>query len=158
MDVKIYGTMKKFCFTSLLLLVAVMCFAQEENPVKWSFTAKKIADKTYEVYLSAKLENGWHIYSQSTPEGGPVATSVTYSKNLLLSIEGGVKEIGKLEKHFEKLFGVEVLQFSNKVDFVQTVKLKSNAKTTLLGSVEFMVCNDEMCMPPKSVPFNISLK
>ncbi len=142
----------------LLLSTVFFCFAQDENPVKWSFEAKKIADKTYEIRLTAKIENEWHIYSQSTPDGGPVATSVTYSKNPLLSIEGGIKEIGKLEKHFEKLFGVEVLQFSNKVDFVQVVKLKANVKTNLSGKVEFMVCNDEMCMPPKAIPFSISLQ
>ena len=63
-----------------------------------------------------------------------------------------------LEQRHELLFGVHVKQFSSKVDFVQIVKMKSNAKTNLSGSVEFMVCNDEMCMSPKAVPFNISLK
>ena len=150
--------MKKLCFGSVLLLSTIICLAQEENPVKWSFTAKKIADKTYEVHLTATIESGWHIYSQSTPEGGPIATSVSYSKNPLLTIEGSVKEVGKLEKHFEKLFGVEVLQFSKKVDFVQVIKIKANAKTNVSGTVEFMVCNDEMCMPPKSIPFNIPLR
>jgi DsbC/DsbD-like thiol-disulfide interchange protein len=150
--------MKKYCLSSLLLLITVISFAQEENPVKWSFTAKKISDKTYEVYLTAKIEDGWHIYSQTTPDGGPVATSISYTKNPLITIDGGIKEAGKLEKHFEKLFGIEVFQFSKKVDFIQTIKLKTNAKTNLIGAVEFMVCNDEMCMPPKSVPFNVVLK
>lgn len=141
-----------------LLSAPFICFAQIEDPVKWTFTTKKLKDGKYEIHLIATIESGWHIYSQTTPDGGPVPTAITFSKNPLLALEGNVKEVGKLEKHFEKLFGVEVHQFSNKVDFVQTVKLKANAKTNLTGAVEFMVCNDEMCMPPKSVPFTVQLK
>lgn len=150
--------MKKVCFSCLLALASTICIAQEENPVKWSFTAKRMADKTYEIHLTAAIESGWHIYSQSTPEGGPVPTSFSYSRNPLLIIDGDTKEIGKLEKHFERLFDVEVLQFSNKVDFVQTVKLKANAKTNLSGKVNFMVCNDEMCLPPKTISFTVQVK
>ena len=130
----------------------------QENPVKWSFTAKKIADKTYEIHLTARIEDEWHIYSQTTPDGGPVPTSISFFKNPLLVMQGETKEMGKLEKHFEKLFNVEVMQFSDKVDFVQTVNLKTNVKTNIAGKVAFMTCNDEMCLPPKSVPFSISLK
>lgn len=151
--------MKKFCFSCcLLLLGTLMCFAQDADPVKWFFSAKKIGDKTYEIHLIATIESGWHIYSQTTPEGGPVQTTINFSKNPLLELQGNLVERGKMEKHFEQLFGVEVHQFSNKVDFVQVVKLKSAAKTTISGSVEFMTCNDEECMPPKKLPFSIALK
>jgi thiol:disulfide interchange protein DsbD len=56
------------------------------------------------------------------------------------------------------LFGVDVKQFSNKVDFVQTVKIKGKAKTVLNGSVEFMTCNDHECLPPKTQKFSVALK
>ena len=39
----------------------------------------------------------------------------------------------------------------NTVDFVQTVKLKGNIKTSVAGSVEFMVCNDSRCLPPSTI-------
>ncbi|HKC34641.1 MAG TPA: protein-disulfide reductase DsbD domain-containing protein [Chitinophagaceae bacterium] len=150
--------MKKLVSLLILSSVAAACFSQEENPVKWTFSAKKIADKSYEIHLTAVIEKEWHIYSQATPDGGPVPTSISYFKNPLLVIQGEAKEMGKLEKHFEKLFDVEVMQFSEKVDFVQTVNLKTNVKTNLTGKVAFMTCNDEMCLPPKSIPFSIALK
>ena len=150
--------MKKFLFVFILSSIVADCFAQLENPVKWNFSAKKINATTYEVHLTAKIEDEWHIYSQTTPDGGPVATSISFNKNPLLSLDGTVKESGKLEEHFEELFGVQVKQFSDKVDFIQIVKLKSSAKTNVTGSVEFMTCNDHQCMPPKTVKFNISLK
>lgn len=150
--------MKKFLFVFILSSIVADCFAQLENPVKWDFSAKKINATTYEVHLTAKIEDEWHIYSQTTPDGGPVATSISFNKNPLLSLDGTIKESGKLEEHFEELFGVQVKQFSDKVDFIQIVKLKSSVKTNVTGSVEFMTCNDHQCMPPKTVKFNISLK
>jgi hypothetical protein len=150
--------MKKFLFVSALFIIVSDCFAQSENPVKWTFSAKKINATTYEVRLSATIEDEWHIYSQTTPDGGPVATSISFNRNPLLTLDGAVKESGKLEEHFEELFGVQVKQFSKKVDFIQEVKLKSSVKTNIAGSVTFMTCNDEQCMPPKTVSFNISLK
>jgi hypothetical protein len=66
--------------------------------------------------------------------------------------------VGKLEQHAEPLFGVDVKQFSNKVDFVQVVKVKGNIKTVVAGTIDFMVCNDKQCLPPSSQKFSISLK
>ena len=150
--------MKKFFFVFLLSSVTAICFAQVENPVKWNFSAKKINATTYEVHITAKVESGWHIYSQTTPEGGPIPTSIAFTRNPLLSFDGTAKESGKMEQHFEELFGVDVKQFSNKVDFIQVVKLKVNAKTNVSGTIEFMTCNDHECLPPKTEKFSILLK
>ena len=122
--------MKKILTATFLLLVSNILLAQIQNPVNWTATAKKIADKTYEIRLTANINNGWHIYSQTTPEGGPVPTNISFTKNPLFQLQGTAKEVGKLEQHNEPLFGVDVKQFSNKVDFVQVVKLKANVKTS----------------------------
>ncbi|HUZ60732.1 MAG TPA: protein-disulfide reductase DsbD domain-containing protein [Hanamia sp.] len=150
--------MKKIATTGFLLLFSNILFAQIQNPVSWIATSKKINDKTYEIHLTANIDNGWHTYSQTTPDGGPVATSITFTKNPLLILDGKTKEIGKLEKHYEPLFGVDVKQFSNKVDFVQLVKLKAPVKTSVNVAVEFMVCNDKQCLPPSTRKFTVALK
>ena len=134
--------MKRIITISFLLLFSNILFAQIQNPVVWTTTSKKIADKTYEVHITATIDHGWHIYSQTTPDGGPIPTSITFTKNPLVIVEGKAKEVGKLEKHNEPLFGVDVKQFSNTVDFVQLVKLKAPVKTSVNVAVEFMVCND----------------
>ncbi len=72
-------------------------------------------------------------------------------------VEGKAKEVGKLEKHNEPLFGVDVKQFSNTVDFVQLVKLKAPVKTSVNVAVEFMVCNDRQCLPPSTRKFSVAL-
>lgn len=151
--------MKKILTIAVLVLFSNLLFAQIQNPVSWTVTSKKINDKTFEVHLTANLDNGWHIYSQTTPEGGPVPTSITYTKNPLVTIEGNSKEVGKMEKHVEPLFdNIDVKQFSNKVDFVQLVKLKAPVKTSVNVAVEYMVCNDKQCLPPSTKKFSVALK
>ena len=149
---------KKIFFLATMLCIYAAGFAQVQNPVNWAFTAKKKTVGVYEIYLTATIGKGWHTYSQTTPGGGPVPTSITFTKNPLIVLDGKTKEVGTLEQHHEPLFGVNVKQFSNKVDFVQLIKVKGNVKTTVAGSVEFMVCNDKECLPPKTEVFSISLK
>ena len=150
--------MKKFISAAFLLFFTNLLFAQIQNPVDWTATSKKINDKTFEIHLTANIKQGWHIYSQTTPEGGPVPTNISFTKNPLLTLEGSAKEVGKLEKHNEPLFGVDVKQFSNKVDFVQVIKLKAPVKTSVDVAVEFMVCNDKQCLPPSTKKMSIALK
>lgn len=151
--------MKKILLGLIFIFISGFLFAQiVSNPVEWTASAKKTADKTYEIHLIASIKEGWHIYSQTTPDGGPIPTSVTFTKNPLVISSGIPKENGKLEKRFEPLFGVDVKQFSDKVEFIQVVKLKANVKTNLGIAVEFMVCNDKQCLPPTTKKFTIALK
>ena len=142
----------------ILLLAPAGILAQVKNPVKWTYSAKKISTGKYELRMTAIVEKGWHIYSQKTPEGGPVPTEFTFTKNPLVTFSGPVNEVGKLETHFEKLFDVDVKQYSDKVDFVQVVTVKGTVKTNVNGKVEYMLCNDKECLPPKKLDFSIALQ
>jgi hypothetical protein len=128
------------------------------SPVSWSFTAKKTADKTYEVHISATISEPWSIYSQHTPEGGPFPTHIVINKNPLIVPAGTPKEVGTLHRKHEEVFDVDVLYYTSKVNFVQTVKLKAAAKTNITGSVEFMACNNEQCLLPQTISFTIPLQ
>ena len=69
-----------------------------------------------------------------------------------------MKEEGKMEQHFEPLFGVEVKQFSGRIDFVQTITIKPNLKTAVNGTINYMTCDDEHCLPPKTIKFSVPIK
>ncbi len=138
-------------------LISTASFSQSDV-VEWKFESKKLTDNKYEVKLIAMVKNPWHIYSTTTPDGGPLPTKISFTKNPLTVFDGKLKEVGKLETHFEEVFDIDTRYFNNKVEFVQVVNLKGNAKTNIAGTVEFMACNDKECLPPKSVPFSIALK
>jgi len=150
--------MAKFFFIVLAFVISTSAQAQIKDPVQWKFSAKKVNATTYEIHLTADIEDGWHVYSQFTPDGGPIPTSISFLKNPLVTLNGAIRESGKLEKRFERLFGVEVMQFSDKVDFVQTVTVKENVKTAINGTLQYMTCNDEECIPAKQLKFSVPLK
>ena len=128
-------------------------------PVTWSFTAKKLSDKMYEIHMTARIQPGWHLYSQNQPEDAiAMPTTFTINANPLLTKEGKIKELGSLEKMKDATLGYYANQYSSKVDFVQKVKLKANVKTNFTGNVEFQTCDDKKCLPPKKVNYNIALK
>ena len=150
--------MKKIFFLLIFLIAAGRGFSQVQEPVKWTFTSKKIDGFIFEISLTAAVDANWHIYSQTTPSGGPFPTVIAFTKNPLIQLEGPVKEVGKLEQKHEPLFGVDVKQYSKKVVFIQTVKLKAKTKTAISGTIEFMTCNDRVCLPPATQEFSITLQ
>ncbi len=148
--------MKKLIGTAIGFLLFNIGIAQI-NPVSWTFTAKKVADKKYEIHLSAHVEQPWHIYSETTPAGGPVPTTINFAKNPLITNEGDIKEAGTLVIKHEEVFGVDVKYFDGDVDFVQVITLKADVKTKVNGTVKFMSCNDQQCLAPKTLDFSIEV-
>ena len=149
--------MKKFSLVLAFMVCLVgLSYAQILNPTTWTYTAKKIADKTYEIHVTATIGSGWHLYAQDAGEG-PEPTTISFTKNPLVKLDGATKENGKMVKEFDKNFNSVLKFYADKVDFVQVVKLKTNAATVVKGSVTFMVCNDSKCLPPKTVPFSVKL-
>jgi hypothetical protein len=150
--------MKKLLLLITLFSIAGVSFAQFSDPVKWSYSATKKSDKVYEITYTATIDKPWHIYSQTTPKGGPVPTKFVYKTNPLLTVSGIPNENGALVKKHEEVFGVDVKYFDTKVVFTQTVNLKSAVKTNVSGTIEYMVCNDSQCLPPKKVSFDLQLQ
>ena len=147
--------MKTLILAAFLLIGSA---AVAQNPVTWSFTSKKVDDKTFEIHMTATIQSGWHLYAQNQPSDAIAQpTSFSFNKNPLLNFEGKVKEVGKLEKFRDEKLDISANQFSNKVVFIQKVKLKGKIKTAVTGKLEYQTCNDEKCLPPKSVPFSIAL-
>ncbi len=148
--------MKKTCLLSISLFFGLLVSAQ--NPVSWTFTAKKLGTNTYEVHMTATIQNTWHLYSQNQPEDAiAIPTTFTIKRNPLFKLNGKIKEIGKLEKFEDKELDLSAYQYSKKVDFVQLVNRKGKAKTNFSGSVEYQTCDDKKCLPPKTVNFNVAL-
>jgi len=149
--------MKKTFLFVLGMCIIHAAISQSNKQVQWTYNAKKIADKTYEVHMVATINNDFHLYAQDVGGDGPIATAFTFTKNPLLQLDGKVKEIGKTIKKFESAWNHDVKYYEKNVDFVQVVKLKGNAKTNLSGKVEFMVCNDQKCLPPSDVEIKINI-
>jgi len=148
--------MKKF-ITAVFFLLAVPLLgsAQILNPVKWQYSAKKIGNGQYILHMTALIQPGWHVYAQDAGEG-PVPTSFKFEKTDGTQFTGKVREVGKLEKQYDKNFDSILKYYEGKVDFVQYVQAKPGTNN-VKGTLEYMVCDNHQCLPPKDIDFNIQL-
>ena len=92
---------------TLFLVFAFSASAQLANPVKWTYSAKKVSDKVYDIYISAILDANWHIYAQDAGEG-PEPTTLKFNANPLVKLDGKVKEKGK-----HKIVKIELASYPN---------------------------------------------
>jgi thiol:disulfide interchange protein DsbD len=150
--------MKKFrtpLLAALPLLFAASVFAQ--NPVKWSFSTKDAGNCQVDLIFTGTIDEGWYTYSQFLEsEDGPVATSLTFNQQPHFKLIGKAKESGEIIKAFDKVFEMNLTKFKHKAILTQRVEVSDPTKP-IVGYIGFMVCNDEMCLPPRDVDFTFTI-
>jgi len=146
--------------TVLTFLVILFCSmyakAQILTPVHWSFGAKRISKTEAVLFMKATIDDGWHIYSQTVKDGGPIKTAFTFSPAKTYSLIGTTAE-PKPVTVFEKVFGMDVSYFEKSVIFQQKIKLNA-AQLTVKGQLEYMTCNNKQCLPPEDLDFEVAVK
>jgi thiol:disulfide interchange protein DsbD len=147
--------MKRFVLIFVLILSANL-FAQIHDPVKWVTSIEKISDTEFKLISKATIEAGWHLYSQDVPNDGPIPTTFTYDDE-----NGAFKIIGNTaeeEGHTidDPVFGMKIKFFENTAIFTQRIEVLGD-KTTVNAFVEFMVCDDEKCLPPNEIDLVFNL-
>ena len=149
--------MKKVLVLILLFILLKSGFGQV-SPASFNYKVTKLEEKMYEVSIIVKIRSPWHIYSQFTPEDGPsLPTSIKFGKNPLVEVIGKTAEKGNLIVKHDDILDTDLKYFSDKVEFVQQVRLKEPVKTNLSGSVFYMVCTDKQCLKPATVNFTVDL-
>ncbi|HVW59382.1 MAG TPA: protein-disulfide reductase DsbD domain-containing protein [Puia sp.] len=152
--------MKRSILFSVLFFTLLEERAQRDlHPVAWQYNARKIAEKTYEVHLTAQLAAGWHAYSQHQPEDAVAQpTEIRFKSNPLIGLPGKIREVGTMEKWKDDATGIQANQYADQVDFIQVIKLKANVRTSISGSLTYQVCTNEMCLPPRTDNFVVPLE
>jgi Disulphide bond corrector protein DsbC len=148
--------MKKIIVAAVMAITGMTAAAQMKKPVSWTFSSKKIADKTYEVHMTATISGNYHMYAQKN-SGDVVPITFTFMKTPLLSLQGKVKETGRLISKYEEVWKTKVNYYEGTVNFVQVVKSKVSAPVSVKGTLNYMVCNDNQCLPPTDVTFDVKI-
>ena len=142
---------------SVLLLISTSLSAQILQPVKWSYSVEQTTAGEATLLMKAKIDKGWHLYSQNIAEGGPIKTTFSFVASPNYELVGKVIE-GKAIDYFDKSFEMQLAYFANEAVFKQKIKINNPKTFRVEGSVEFMVCDDEKCLPPELVDFKIKVK
>ncbi|MDN3677601.1 cytochrome c biogenesis protein CcdA [Flavobacterium paronense] len=141
--------MKKLLFFLLPFLAFANLNAQIIKPVKWSTKVEKLTETEFNLVMEGKIDEGWHVYSQFTPDGGPLPAEFVFKDT-----KGNYELIGKVKespykKEFNDIFGVDEYFFEKSVTFTQKVKIINVKLASIKAKIDYQVCkqaciNDNM--------------
>ena len=137
--------MKKLLFILLALLIFTNGFSQILDPVKWKSKTEKISETEFNLILEGKIDAGWHLYSQFTPDGGPIPLGIQYEESAgNYQLVGKTKE-SKTKKEFNTVFEVDEIFFENKVVLTQKVKIINSKIKSIKVVIDYQTCK-EVCI------------
>ena len=150
--------MLKNILMMMAMLPAIFATAQKQEPIadptKWSYEAKKINADEYEVTFKLTLENGWHIWSLNPGgDGYEIVPSFSFDRGVVEKSK--VAEVGYAKTVQMEGVDNKVTYLSGNVIYRQVIAVKGKDKIT--GEHEYQVCNDNLCLPPKKLKFEIDL-
>jgi len=133
----------------LTLGLLLPLIASAADRVKWTATIPADAQPgaTVSAIVKAEISKGWHLYSITPVEDGPIPTTITALPPMSLA---GTITTSKSERKMDNNFGKEVDFFSDSATFTVPVKLGPDPKSGKL-KVRFQTCDDKSCDLPKEV-------
>ncbi|MGE5347981.1 MAG: cytochrome c biogenesis protein CcdA [Actinomycetota bacterium] len=149
--------MRKVAVFLFLFAAAVLAEAQVLEPVAWSFRAEDKGDNSFEIVMTAAIDDNWHLYAMGIEEGGPIATSFTFEPVTGYILDGKAYEVTKPEVKFDNSFGMNIGMHSGTAEFRQKIRL-TGPSAKVEGYVTFMSCDDKQCLPPRDVEFALEIK
>ncbi len=139
----------------------ISALAQRLDPIQWTLTAdaaKAPPGAKVITRLTATAAPGWHLYSLSTPKGGPIPTTIAIAANP--SIGGFEVWQPKPERRFDPNFSLDVETFENETVFILPVEIKKDATPgplEITAQVRYQACDDKQCLPPRKKTASVSV-
>ena len=152
--------MRKYLLLLTVVFYSVFANAQIYDPVSWSTAVERTGENEYNLILRAQIEEGWHLYSQVVPQdgpfGSPIPTTIEFKEDANFEKLGGTSEEEGVTVD-DKVFQMEIKYFEHSAEFVQSIKWNGTESGVIAGTVEFMVCDDQSCLPPSLVDLTYNI-
>ncbi|MBV9760663.1 MAG: thioredoxin family protein [Acidobacteriaceae bacterium] len=142
-----------FVLIALAALGARLVPAAREDPVQWTLTPAGgqsqmlPGDKVY-FELKAAIPPGWHLYSPTTPPGGPNITKITLEDNPAIASYSVYRPqpVRKLDPNFQ----IDTETYSNEAVFIIEAKTVKSAggESHVEATARYQACTDVKCLPP----------
>lgn len=131
------------------------------DPVVWTTAAEPARTEPGDVVLltlSAEIGAGWRMYAMDSPVGKPLGVRFDAAAGLVAT--GPATQTEPLDG-FDATLGRDYTYFSERAAVTRAFRVTEDAAdgpAPIAGTVTYMVCNDEICLPPKDVPFRASVQ
>jgi thiol:disulfide interchange protein DsbD len=150
--------MKKYLFSLLFIIGCTTLSIGQESTISWETSVSAQSETEYTLTFKANLKDGWHLYSQHLPEGGPLATVFTFENE-----NTDYKRIGNTEESvthtsYEEIFEMETSYFEKKALFIQKIKLLKSDISSIQISAAYQTCDDQACTfePREALVFKLT--
>lgn len=144
--------MNRIVLTLMLFLAFANGNAQINKPVKWTSRVEKVSGTEFNLVMQGKIEEGWHLYSQYTPQAD--LGSALPAEFKFEDAKGNYELVGKVKespytKKFSEAFEIDEYFFEHKVTFTQKVKILNPKLAFIKAKIDYQVCkqscvNDDM--------------
>ena len=147
--------MKKILFILLAFLAFAKGNAQILDPVKWTTKIEKKSDTNYILTFNGVIENDWHLYSQFTPDGGPLPLEITFQNQKgNFTLVGKAKE-SKTTTAYNDVFGVNETYFEKKAQIKQEIAIQNPKISKIEVDFNYQVCKEVCINLEKKFSFTI---
>jgi len=134
--------------SALVLLTTSFCFGALD-PVSWTLTSdasKATPGATVPLRLTAKIDDGWHIYSVTSPP--PTIP-------LKITFDGVAAHVfqPKPDEKFDEALGAKAQFYEKEAVFQIPYELKKDASAgplEITAQVRYAACDSKRCLPPKT--------
>jgi thiol:disulfide interchange protein len=147
--------MKKIIVILLVFLAFAKGNTQVLDPVKWTTSIEKKSETNYILTFNGVIEKEWHLYSQFTPDGGPLPLEIIFKDQKgNFNLVGKAKE-GKTATVFNDIFGVNETFFHDKAQIQQEITLVNPKTTSIQAELNYQVCKEVCINLEKKFTFKI---
>lgn len=136
---------------------------QSDALVEWTFTelpASVSAEEPFSVQLTARIADGWHVYSISQPPGGPMATSISMPPGQAFRLAGPIAG-PKPESVWDETFEMDTEYYAGAATFMIPLQVDANdasGSKDLVVEISFQGCSESTCRPPAKVRVSAPVK
>jgi thiol:disulfide interchange protein DsbD len=127
---------------TLVIYLLFVSLALAQNPVTWTTQAKQIDSLTYDVVITATIEEKWHLYATEMPEDGPLPTEFSFQDVIPI----GPLTHSELISGHDPIFEMELSYFDNKATFYQTIEVADQSVQDITVDLIYQACDDKLCI------------
>lgn len=117
----------------------------EESPVKWSGNVVKKGSDRYDLVFQAEIADGWHIFSQHTPDGGSLPMEITYHEEGKAYKNEGETQESPTIRQYNDIFEVDEVIWEETAELTQSITLHDTDIRYVKAEMFYQVC-EELCI------------
>jgi thiol:disulfide interchange protein DsbD len=123
------------------------------HPCHWSFTVIQNAPGEATLVSTAKIDSGWHLYSQYISEKGS-PTVFLYNPLPGYKLTGGTGE-GVSHKDYDPYLHIDIFYFEHEAVFRQKIKVLSKQDLIITGTINHTACLNQCVTRDEDFSFKV---